>query len=181
MSQDHQRKGWVAVSGNGVGRGDSSGPGSSELSCLEVGVLNGDSPIASFRVQGAWATSPRTAKLSKTRTRWGSLVRDKGPGHGRYCCTGEDSGAGVLQTWGPQGAWGGFQVTCAAIKDRSMVSRLVWLLLLPALQSSLLLSSLSPLRVQPPAQLSGSRRNREQVPSGPGDRNLSSPGVVARL
>lgn len=67
-----------------------------------------------------------------------------------------------------------------------MVSRLVWLLLLPALQSSLLLlllllSSPSPLRVQPPVQLSESRRNREQVPSGPGDRDLSSPGVVARL
>lgn len=69
-----------------------------------------------------------------------------------------------------------------------MMSRLVWLLLLlPALQSSLLLLLLllspppSPLRVQPPAQLSGSGRNREQVPSGPGDRDLSSPGVVARL
>lgn len=66
-----------------------------------------------------------------------------------------------------------------------MVSRLLWLLLLPALQSSLLLllllSSPSPLRVQPPAQLSESGRNREQVPSGPGDRDLSSPGVVARL
>lgn len=67
-----------------------------------------------------------------------------------------------------------------------MVSPLVWLLLLPALQFSLLLlllllSSPSPLRVQPPAQLSESGRNREQVPSGPGDRDLSSPGVVARL
>lgn len=71
-----------------------------------------------------------------------------------------------------------------------MMSWLVWLLLLlPALQSSLLLlllllspsPPLSPLRVQPPAQLSGSGRNREQVPSGPGNRDLSSPGVVARL
>lgn len=65
-----------------------------------------------------------------------------------------------------------------------MVSLLVWLLLLlPLLQSSLLLllSSPSPLRVQPPAQLSESGRNREQVPSGPGDRDLSSPGVMASL
>lgn len=73
---------------------------------------------------------------------------------------------------------------CAAIKDRSMVSLLAWLLLLlPALQYSslLLLSSLSPLWVQPPAQLSGSGRNSEQVPSGPGDRDLNNPGVVALL
>lgn len=95
---------------------------------------------------------------------------------------------GRQRGWGPAnletlGAWGRFRVTCAAIKDRSMVLLLAWLLLwLPALQSSLLLlllSSASPLRVQPPAQLSGSGRRSEQVPSGPGDRDLSSPGVAA--
>lgn len=56
---------------------------------------------------------------------------------------------------------------CAAIKERSMVSLLAWLPLLPALQFSLLLLLLSPLsllRVQPPAQLSGRGRNSEQVP-----------------
>lgn len=69
------------------------------------------------------------------------------------------------------------------MKDKSMVSLLAWLpLLLPALQFSLLLlSSLSPQRVQAPAQLPGSGRNSEQVPSGPGNGDLSSPGVAALL
>lgn len=95
---------------------------------------------------------------------------------------------GAQQGWGSanlatQGPWKRFRVTCAAIKDRSMVSLLAWLLLLlrSALQSSLplLLSSPSPLRVQSPSQLSRSGHNRES--SGPGDRDLSSPGVAARL
>lgn len=162
--------------GGWPGRGGSHGP-----SQLETRSTRG--------VQGSRPAPPpeNRAPLLQRTHQVGMPAADKGPGRG------SQAGAtarpepfwrgqprGRARSWPPTSpnlAGGRCPVTCAAIKDRSMVS-LLPRLLPPALESPLLL-----LPVQPLAQLAGSGPSGEHAPldaRGGGGANLTSPCETAR-
>lgn len=97
--------------GGWAGRGYSGCPGSSERSCSEVGVLNWRQPYFTLPCARGIGHSTQDSQASQ----YARQVELPGSGQRTWPRMleqhREDSEAGVLKTWRPQGAWGRFQVT----------------------------------------------------------------------